>query len=74
MSSVYPTTKAEQPAGTVTARTVTQHIIDVTVEPLHVTVADGTEIVLRVNGRPVSRMDIHRATRMGLVDDGHRNW
>jgi hypothetical protein len=75
MTTAYPskTTAADTAAGTVTARTVTTHIIDITVDPQHIAGAD-TEIVLRVNGRPLTRMTSHRAARMGLVDDGHRNW
>ena len=53
--------------GTVTMHKRTIQVIDVTVtECIYVTDSEA-EIVLRINGRMITRMNYHRAHRMGLI-------
>jgi hypothetical protein len=54
--------------GTVTTRVITQQVIDVTVDPIQ-DVSDGgeSEIILRVNGRIIRRLNSYQARRMGII-------
>lgn len=55
--------------GSVEVRELRVKIVDVTVHAFALD-SDDYEVVIRVNGYPLSRMNSHRARRMGIVTDG----
>lgn len=59
--------------GHITVREIRTIVIDAQMAPITVPAAE-TEIVIRVNGMPLTRLTRHRAARLGLIDEANSGY
>jgi hypothetical protein len=67
--------KMPKSGGRVEVHEIRTQVIDVFVDPIYVSdMTAEMEVILRINGRPVSRMNRYRAERLNLIEDRNRSY
>jgi hypothetical protein len=61
-------TRVDESAGRVTRRTRVIEVIEVSIDPREVD-DHLTEVVIEVNGRVLTRLNYHRAVRLGIIEN-----